>query len=218
VIPGPDQIVACPHCRGLGKFPTLMSGNTFGARLWTDGKQVAPMLPSPPAVAKCRHCGRCYWLADAEEVGTIGPWGRGSGHVDPAWVAAASVVEPTEEEYYVALEAGLAKDRRRERDLRVLAWWRGNDAFRDASHAQAGDGAADPAPRRNNLHALAELLDEKDVDDRIMKAEVLRELADFEAATGILATITSSDYGAVVRQLRSLCDGQDPRVRELDLR
>ena len=42
MIPGPDQIVACPKCNGLAKYRTLLSGNTFGARVWTDGKQDAP--------------------------------------------------------------------------------------------------------------------------------------------------------------------------------
>src|SRR5690349_16185490 len=70
--PGPDQIVACPHCQGLAKYLTLMSGNTFDARVWTDGKRIAPMLPQPPPVVKCRHCARCYWLADAKKIGTVG--------------------------------------------------------------------------------------------------------------------------------------------------
>jgi hypothetical protein len=56
MLAGPDQIVACPHCKALAKYMTLMSGNTFGARVWTDGKQDAPMLPHPPAVVKCRQC------------------------------------------------------------------------------------------------------------------------------------------------------------------
>src|SRR5438094_520151 len=68
MIPGPPRTVACPHCEALAWYMTLVSGNTLGARTWTDGKQVAPMLPHLPAVVKCRRCGRCYWLVDAKEV------------------------------------------------------------------------------------------------------------------------------------------------------
>ena len=32
MIPGPDQIIACPQCKGLAKYMRLESGNTFGAR------------------------------------------------------------------------------------------------------------------------------------------------------------------------------------------
>lgn len=215
MIPGPEEIVACPHCGGLGKVATLLSGNTFGARVWTDGKQVAPMLPSPPAVARCSGCRKCYWLADAERVGTIGSRRVGSGIVDPAWAAARKVEEPSEEEYYAALAQGLAVNRQQERNLRVLAWWRGNDAFRDTSRVRTGNIAPTSGGRTENLKALARLLGEKDLDDRIMKAEVLRELRDFDAAIDILAAIGSPGYEAVIRQLRSLCESKDMCVREL---
>ena len=49
MILGPDQIVACPFCAGLAKYMTLISGNTFGSHVWTDGKQIAPMLPRTPS-------------------------------------------------------------------------------------------------------------------------------------------------------------------------
>jgi hypothetical protein len=107
---GPDQIIACPHCKALAKYRTLMSGNTRSAQIWTDGKQEAPMLPRPPAVVKCRHCTECYWLADADEVGTIALWTGEGRHVPPAWAAAQEVQQPTEGEYYSAVEKGLATD------------------------------------------------------------------------------------------------------------
>jgi hypothetical protein len=71
MLPGPDQIIACPKCQALAKYMTLRSGNTFGARLWTDGKRAAPMLPLPPEVVKCQHCGECYWLEAADKVGRL---------------------------------------------------------------------------------------------------------------------------------------------------
>jgi len=55
MMPGPYQIIACPKCKGLQQYRTLASGNTFGTRLWTDGKRIARMLPLPPAVVKCPH-------------------------------------------------------------------------------------------------------------------------------------------------------------------
>jgi hypothetical protein len=39
MLPGPDQIVACPNGQGLEKYRTLVSGNTFGARVWTGGSR-----------------------------------------------------------------------------------------------------------------------------------------------------------------------------------
>jgi hypothetical protein len=135
MVPGPDQIIACPHCKGLAKYRTWLSGTIFGAVCWTDGKQmdVGIVGPCHPAVVKCRHCSGCYWLADADEIGTVGPWGKKGPQGNSAWKAAQEVQEPAEEEYYLALEKNLARDRHQERRLRVLAWWRRNDALRDRS-------------------------------------------------------------------------------------
>lgn len=213
MIPGPEQVVACPRCEGLAKYLTLVSGNTFGARVWSDGKQIAPMLPRPPGVVKCHHCGECYWLADAKEVGTIPSWGDNKQKVDAAWKAAQKVEEPSEEEYYDALAKGLAVNPQQETDARILAWWRSNDAFRDPGRA---DRTPMAAATRMNLEALARLLEEGDDNNLVMKAEVYRELGEFESARQALNRVKSADFAAVVRQLRTLCDGRDPFVREIN--
>ena len=41
---------------------SLMSGNTFGARFWSDGKRKAPMLPQVSPVQQCYDCGKYYLL------------------------------------------------------------------------------------------------------------------------------------------------------------
>jgi hypothetical protein len=215
MIPGPDKIVACPQCESLAKYMTLRSGNTFGARVWSDGKQVAPMLPRPPPVVKCHNCAECYWLADAKEVGTLEPWGNERGQVDPAWATAPMVEEPAETEYYQALQRGLAIDSQQERTLRVLAWWRRNDAFRNASPGVAALDANVSGASRDNLTMLVRLLDDADENDRLMKAEALRQLGEWDSADHDLSRVTSPGYAEVVRQLRLLCDAKDVRVREL---
>ena len=56
--PAIARIVECPYCGGTKELLSLMSGNTFGARYWSDRKQVAPMLPQVSPVQKCPHCGK----------------------------------------------------------------------------------------------------------------------------------------------------------------
>jgi hypothetical protein len=50
--PGPDYIFECPKCSTLIKRGSLKSGNGFGAKLFSDGKQVAPRLPEFPKLTK----------------------------------------------------------------------------------------------------------------------------------------------------------------------
>jgi hypothetical protein len=191
-----------------------MSGNTLGARTWTDGKRDAPMMPEPPTVAVCGTCGEPYWLAEAEELGHIGSgWGEDDDEGgDPAWASAPRVQEPSEAGYYAALASGLAKDPEQEKTLRILAMWKRNDPLRDAPQ-DVGPGLS--AAARQNLEALANLLDGDADDERLMRAEALRELGDFDAAKQVLETVESSDYAWVVERFRELCDERDSVVREL---
>lgn len=105
-------------------------------------------------------------------------------------------------------------DSKQERALRILAWWRRNDAFRDSDRVVTATTEALSETCRENLVALATLLDEEDENDRIMKAEVFRELGQFESAKAILSQVRSSEYDAIVHQLRRLCDAGDAAVRE----
>jgi hypothetical protein len=210
---GPDQIIACPRCDRLARFQTWMSGTSFGVIAWSDGKRehLGMMPPCPPTVVRCRHCAQYYWLAEARKVGTVAPWRGEDRQADPAWGAAREVKEPTEEEYYQALQGSLAKGSQQERTLRMLAWWRRNDGlrFHPAGGATASGGC------RRNLEALARLLDEGDECDRLLKAEVLRELGEFEAAKGLLDRAGSALYRGAARQLRDLCNRADRSVRRL---
>src|SRR5262249_46271369 len=38
MLPGPDTIIACPHC-GLARHRMWLSGSSFGAIVWSDGKR-----------------------------------------------------------------------------------------------------------------------------------------------------------------------------------
>jgi len=214
-MPGPDQIIACPKCKGLARYMTLASGNTFDARVWTDGKMIAPMLPLLPSVVRCHHCAELYWRTEAEHIGTVDRCRAAGEPMNPAWADAPKIEEPTEAEYYQALGKGLAKNAKQERVLRILAWRRRNDAFRDKPMREAQGISDDPEEWRKNLEALACLLSEEDVNDCFMKLEVLRELGKFESAKQVLNHATSADSASVVRQLRSLCDARDSCVREL---
>lgn len=214
MLPGPDQIVACPHCEGLARHMTLMSGNTIGATTWTDGKQIAPMLPRPPAVVKCHKCNECYWLSDADVVGSLRPFGSDES-ADPEWKAAPYVEEPSEEEFYQAIEKNLAQNADQEQTLRIFAWWRRNDAFRDHLGSSSENEAPLSEAGRKNLEALVPLLGTGDDNDKLMQAEVLRELGDFKGALQALGEVASGEYQGVVQQIRSLCESGSTRVTQL---
>jgi len=194
---------------------TFLSGNNFGTIVWTDGKQVLPRMWTPPMVVECGSCGECYWRADARKVQQPRSRRFGRREVDPAHAAAPSVQEPSEEAFLRALDKGLATSPSRLRTLRILAWWRGNDAIRTDEDSGDREAASRSDASRANLEALFGLLNDRSQADRLVKAEIRRELGDFEGALRLLERVTLPRYGDVVRQMRTMCESRDACVRPL---
>lgn len=69
MMPGLDIILECPGCEKPVSQMTLLSGNTFGARYWTDRKIEAPMMLDIPWLVKCPECAFLFWADEAEELG-----------------------------------------------------------------------------------------------------------------------------------------------------
>ena len=175
-MPGPDIIRECPKCRTVLEQTTMMSGNTFGARFWTDGKVVASMLPDRPWLVKCPKCDTLFWIDEAKQLGEQRRWAK-----DKNWPNAIQPGHPTEAEF-LSLLGSAELPEKKELYLRRRAWWAANDAARTND---TGTASWSPA-QRANLQALANLLDERDSDQRITKAEVLRELKRFDDCIRLL--------------------------------
>ena len=68
MIPGNPQFLTCPYCGEKKKVLSLISGNTFDAKLWSDNKQIAPMLPEVSCVQKCPKCGKYFFIYKQEAI------------------------------------------------------------------------------------------------------------------------------------------------------
>jgi predicted nucleic-acid-binding Zn-ribbon protein len=65
---GPDLYYKCPKCGKTSFRGSLLSGNTFGGKFFSDGKLIAPMLPEFPAIIRCKNCKDFYWLSDENQI------------------------------------------------------------------------------------------------------------------------------------------------------
>lgn len=153
MLPGPTLVKPCPHCSQLIIQDTLSSGNTFGAVLWTDGKNEAPMLPDQLRLVLCPHCHETLWIDEIEPVREVR---AGREEEDLAGESAAWSEVPTADDYFNLLAQGLTADEK-ERYVRIRAWWAGNDSRRDKA-----DDIPMSSRERANLEALAGLLDGSD--------------------------------------------------------
>lgn len=57
--------LTCPRCGRLKHIRTILSGNTIGARCWSDGRWYYPMLEQPSPYQKCPKCGHYYLLTES---------------------------------------------------------------------------------------------------------------------------------------------------------
>jgi len=202
---GPTIIRKCSECSRLIKDFTIASANTVGAVCWTDGKCYMPMLPDELWFVKCPHCHTLLWIDEQEEEGEIESLSDSSG----PYKDAEQYGVPELQDYYEELNKdNLGKIK--EQYLRLRAWWAGNDSRRDSSEKQALS-----EKEIENLQALDKLLDPADDEDRLMKAEVKRELGRFEEAEAMLKEPFPSDFAEDVSFLRELIQRREPFVEEM---
>jgi len=213
MLPGPTILRRCESCGQPFGQPTIRSGNTFGATYWTDGRMDAPMLPDRPELVKCPSCKAMLWIEDQESIGEVYP----SQFRDPEFKDLRLFALPSAEDYLRVLADDSPRPRptseaahQWQRYVRVRAWWAFNDPRRTAA-VKAPITAAETA----NLRALVDLLDDRDANDRLMKAEVLRELGQFEDAAEILASVTGEGFRKAAAILSSLVEARDPFVAEM---
>ena len=203
--PGPTIIRKCSACEKSITQRTITSGNTFGATYFTDGKRIAPMLPDQPLLVLCPHCRASLWIEELENLGAV----RAGGEAQQRWRDARVYETPSRNDYFALLAKGLA-DPKKERYLRLRAWWAGNDERRtEASEIPLS------SIETANLIALAQMLHESDDRDLLQKAEVMRELGRFDDALLLLATSESDKIAQAVTIIKNLALHRDPQVRRM---
>lgn len=199
MIPGPDIILACPHCDALAKLPTFDAIDPTGALSWTDGFQELPGVPRQPNVVRCHKCAKIYWLAVAAQVGFLMPGEVGEGE-RASWNGLPAVTSTDEAGYLEALKDGLAAFPEQELELRVFAWWRGNDKHRECKTS----GRFPQTPEAiANAERLIELTMSGDHELVLFQAEALRQLGRFKEAESALYGLCS-DYNLARERQREL--------------
>ena len=203
MIPGPDIIIACPHCDALAKLPTFDAVDPTGALSWTDGYQELPGCPRQPNVVRCHACSKLYWLAVAPQLGFLMPGEVGEGE-RAAWNGVPAVTSTDEAGFLESIRDGMAAFPEQELELRVYAWWRGNDKHRYSKEP----GRFPQSPEAvANAERLIDLAADGDHELVLFRAEALRQLGRFTEAGESLYGLCS-DYALARERQRELIAAQ----------
>ena len=189
----------CPHCKAHVVQEDTLSGNTIGATYWTDGKREAKMLPDHPLLVKCPVCGLLFWVDEAVEIDSGFDAAKGK----------QQVLAPSEKEVLNFLE-GPALPRDKELYVRVWAWRSANDAWRWVPNATPAFSEA----QVKNIKALSDMLDETEPNQRILMAEIARELGNFDECLRLLSHPFDEPYGHAVGFIKKLAEENVRSVKQ----
>jgi hypothetical protein len=210
MIAGPDLVITCPHCQALAKIFTIEEPDLREAITWSDGWQDTPMTPRPPRITRCAACQKIYWTWEAAQLGYAPPREIAAPE-QVAWIDAPHIEPLDEAGVAQALAEGKAASSDLEMELRVLMWWRGNDAFR-RDDAEVGYSTS-PAAMANK-ERIIEMMKDGEEDLLLFRAEAQRELGLFDDALQTLTGVCCSDWWPAKSRLLSFIEA---RSRKLEI-
>lgn len=187
------------------KVATTNSGNTCGARYWTDGKMEAPMWPDNPLLRVHPGTGEIFWIDQCRNVG----WER-PGERRGKYARIPFAKDPGLDDYRRALNGKWGDTPKNRSYLLLRFWWAANDPCR------RGELTADRPPDfREKLLEFLSLMNPDNPDERLLMAEMRRQLGDFAAANHHLERDVPEPCSRHRRLIRQWNDRNDIFVREV---
>ena len=240
MIPGPTLIIACPECDFLMEKDTVTSGNTLGARYWSNGKVTAPMLPDYPAITSCGGCHAFFWIQNAKVKKTI-PFGL-DGTIDELILnfdVKSFLKKRKKGDQLLEREKekdSKPKEKKKEKDLgvkgltlkelnRAINEGLGNTKERELylrkhlwwavnDKENKNKDASIKKIKESNFIGMEVLLSQANPEDCIMKAEIKRQSGDFQEALKCLTDLPE-EYHWVSEQIRQEISMKNTKVFEL---
>lgn len=213
-MPEPKYIYQCPNCDNRISRESLSSGNTIGAQSYSDGKMIAPMLPEIPSITICSKCNNIFWIDKAKVVAEIGPF-RPFRTQSEENLNAEEARFLTIDEYLMSIDKKVFSKRKEEKYLRISLWQAYNDRVRDGKDLFKTE--TEKSNWLMNVNRLLELLNYENLNERIMIAELNRNLGNFEKCLEVIDSIESTDLERLKTQFKNECLKKNTSVFEINL-
>ena len=211
----------CPYCDQINLLLKPVSGNTFGAQAYTDGCVIGPMHDSGSALMTCTRCGRHQWREDLPTLKSMSEQEYRSFRDRTPKSYLSHITDQYEEDngadefiffngpqmffthhYENALHEELWKNEAQEKYIRIRAWWHFNNSYREKTTKEFILTPQQEA----NLLKLLQLLNTDIPEPSIMKAEVFRELGQFDECLKQLDQPFEIRYLPAVNAIKNLAN------------
>ena len=183
-----------------------MSGNTFDAELYSDLRRIAPMLPEFPNLTECKKCRDIFWLSKTKEIGEYS-WGD---EPNKLWENADYAEFLSIHNYFRAIKENAAENLHEELYIRKRIWWSFNARLRKGG--KLFRFVNEKVRWKENIDRLLELLDIEQVDQKIMVAELHRNLGEFERCMELINSIEDAELEWLKAGFNRECDRKNRNV------
>jgi hypothetical protein len=117
------------------------------------------------------------------------------------------------DEYIEAINLSIYKNDKEELYLRQRLWWAFNDRIREGENFIANDDDKDVY--ESNCIKLIEMFDKNNINEKIMCAELFRNLGNYIECNNIWETIKEEQYTWINELLQKECEKKNKNVIEL---
>ena len=216
MILGPTFIYQCPSCSNLFSVPTLLSGNSNGVKLYSDGKSIKPMAPEFPIITKCTNCKNIFWIKYAKQIGSYEDRLFGDSDEDDTINKWKEIEQASTLSVYDLIET-LGTEITKTKDLkfyiRERIWWGFNDRVRNKKNLFTSE--KDKILYTENIKKYISLLDSNNINDIFTLAELYRNIGNYKKCKELLNEIKDDDVNWVKDYFIKKCELEDSNVFEI---
>jgi len=210
MLPGPTKFYECPTCKVLLSNHSLLSGNSFGEKVYSDGKRDAFMLPDFPILTKCTRCSTFVWLYKIKRIEKKTEELSKEELIDARWVDFLTIYE-----YLTVLKNNYYENEEEEIFIRKRILWGFNDRVREKK--PIFNSKEDKNIWEANVYKLKYLIDcSIEPDDLILNAELSRNLGDFEKCKYTLIILNRPKDDWLVNAFHRECNLKNTAVFQLN--
>ncbi len=208
---GPILVYKCPKCKNLISKESLISGNTFGATIYSDGKMNASRCPEYPSIVKCSKCKLIFWLNGKYYIGTEATEFSENILEEYKGIEIERSKFLTFDEYLEALDTLNFETVHEEIFIRQRIWWEFN--HRERKDLPFFNSSTEETIWLKNINHLLELFDPNDVHQRILIAELNRHVGNFEDCMDIINKLDDGErWKKYKTYFAEECDKKNTRV------
>jgi len=207
MIPGPDYIYECPACGNLIARGSLISGNTFITKVFSDGKRISEMLPEFPSLTKCSKCNHIFWISKLDEIGVR----KRNNH--EAWANVESCRFLSIYDYITALDSKMYDSEDEEMFICLRILWGFNDRIRKGQSLFSFD--FDIHHWEKIIYRLLYLIGDNQTN-KLLIAELHRNLGNFNKSIEIIYSIEDDSLDWEKSKFIEHCKSKNKLVFELD--